>query len=255
MSDTIIQLSPPEKVEMADEWFELVTSDHFWIEWRFNIIRKYASIIASNTSKILEIGCGNGVVLKQFNEQLNKSVDGCDLNLYALNMIKDVPGKKYVYNIYDLDKQLVNQYDTVILLDVVEHIGNDVEFLKTASKHLKPGGHVLINVPALQSLFSRYDTQAGHQRRYNKKSLRSLCNNAGLDLVGLEYWGLSLLPMAFIRKFILLAVAQDKIIETGFKPPAPWMHKVFKFMMRIETKLFKSPFLGSSLVMVAKTKG
>jgi len=254
LDENIVELSPPRKVEMADEWFEVANTNHFWIRWRFEVLRKYTSTFLANHGNILEIGCGSGVVMNQFEQLLNKVIDGCDLNLYALKRIKNANGKKYVYNIFDLNEGMVGRYDTVILLDVVEHIENDLEFLFAARKHAKVGGYVVINVPAMNSLFSRYDEQAGHQRRYTKKMLKVLCEQAGLDVISIQYWGFSLIPVAIIRKVLLLVVASDSIIEIGFKPPSAWINKMFQLLMKVELFLVKSPPVGTSLFAVAKIR-
>ena len=254
MSDDIIELSPPERVAMADEWFEIASVDHFWMEWRFQVIRKYASALVSDPRRVLEIGCGSGVVLQQLAQSLGHAADGCDLNTYALNRIKGVGGHKYVYNIFDLNPTMVNQYDTVLLLDVVEHIDDHVAFLKAAAQHAKPGGHLIVNVPALNTLFSRYDTQAGHQRRYTKYSLSRLCAQAGLEAVDLQYWGASLLPLAALRKLVLTFVPREEIIETGFKPPAPWVNRLMTWIMKQETGWLSSPWRGTSLLLIARRR-
>ena len=254
MSNTIVELSPPEKVEMADEWFEIASPDHFWMEWRFRILKTYSPMFVSDTNRILEIGCGSGVVLQQFERFLHKPADGCDLNLYALRKIEGVSGDKYVYNIFDLNDTMVGRYDTVVLLDVVEHLEDDVAFLRAATQHVRDEGHIVINVPALNALFSRYDTQAGHQRRYTKRSLSTLCERSGLDVVAVQYWGMSLLPLAAVRKLVLAFVPKDSIIKTGFKPPAPWINRLMMGVMKLELSLLKAPPLGTSLLMIAKRR-
>jgi len=64
-----------------------------------------------------------------------------------------------------------NTYDTVIYIDVIEHIEKDQEEIQRASKLLKSGGHLIILVPAHQWLYSPFDKAIGHFRRYNKKRL------------------------------------------------------------------------------------
>jgi SAM-dependent methyltransferase len=64
-------------------------------------------------------------------------------------------------------------FDTIIYIDVLEHIERSVEEIQKAKDLLKPGGHLIILVPAFQFLFNEFDTQLGHFRRYDKPLLRS----------------------------------------------------------------------------------
>lgn len=68
------------------------------------------------------------------------------------------------------------------LFDVVEHIENDHEFLKTVRNHLAPGGKVYLTVPAYSVLWSQEDIDAGHQRRYGRSALRNLFLQTGFSV-------------------------------------------------------------------------
>lgn len=65
-------------------------------------------------------------------------------------------------------------FDTIIYIDVIEHIENDIQEIDRASTLLKPGGHLIILVPAHQYLFSPFDKAIGHYRRYNKNRLQKV---------------------------------------------------------------------------------
>ena len=63
-------------------------------------------------------------------------------------------------------------YDSIIYVDVLEHIENDIVELERVIKHLRPNGVLVVVVPAFQWLFSEFDVAIGHFRRYDKRSLR-----------------------------------------------------------------------------------
>jgi SAM-dependent methyltransferase len=69
---------------------------------------------------------------------------------------------------------LTDQFDTIIYIDVLEHIDNDREEMNQAASHLRPGGHLVVLSPAHQRLFSPFDAAIGHFRRYNRSTLRSI---------------------------------------------------------------------------------
>jgi len=126
-------LSPPQTVDMADDWYQLANSNNFWIKSRFRAI---ASKLTKEKigSTLLEIGCGNGVVIKQFEEKFDVLVDGCDLNMFALHQIEETRGRIRCLDIFDKPKDLLGVYDGIILLDVIEHISDDSAFLETSMK-------------------------------------------------------------------------------------------------------------------------
>jgi SAM-dependent methyltransferase len=73
-----------------------------------------------------------------------------------------------------LQSLAAQQFDTIIYIDVLEHIENDREELNRAASHLRPGGHLIVLAPAHQHLFSPFDAAIGHFRRYNRPTLRAL---------------------------------------------------------------------------------
>ncbi len=84
----------------------------------------------------------------------------------------------------DLPKE--EKYDAILYIDVIEHIEHDDEELAYARELLAEGGHLIVLVPAHQSLFSPFDKAIGHFRRYNKKMLRA-SSPPGLPLVKMIY--------------------------------------------------------------------
>src|SRR5579871_3954556 len=141
-SKEIILLSQPAEVSMADEWFDIASPDHFWMTWRFRVIaqRLKKFNVLNPAKKYLEIGCGHGAFLQQSDESLNITTDGCDLNLFALKKATRAKGNVYVYDIYQNRPEMVNQYEGVFLLDVIEHVDDDASFLKAALNHTYKDG-------------------------------------------------------------------------------------------------------------------
>jgi SAM-dependent methyltransferase len=90
--------------------------------------------------------------------------------------------------------------DLVLLLDVLEHVAEDRALLASLVREVvKPGGHVLISVPAWDRLYTRHDAILGHCRRYSPVELRRLVTDSGLVLVGGGGLFHSLLPLRGVR--------------------------------------------------------
>ncbi len=79
------------------------------------------------------------------------------------------------------------QFDTVVAVNVLEHVRDDERALARLAKLLQPGGRLVLLVPALDSLYSDVDARIGHHRRYRKSSLASLVDRAGLRVVEARY--------------------------------------------------------------------
>jgi SAM-dependent methyltransferase len=256
MKQELVYLSSPESVSMADEWFDFATANHFWMVWRLQVIKYYLRKfdLLRPGEKYLEIGCGHGQFLIQCDNELGILTDGCDLNLSALQKIEESKGRVFVYDILERHPSMLNNYRGVFLLDVLEHIEDAESFLKAAVEHIAEDGVLIINVPALMSLFSQYDVVAGHKRRYSKKSLKDLLTKCGVDITFMGYWGFSLLGVAVIRKFYLSFIPQNKVIEKGFKPGYRGINGFFKALMKLEFFFSRNPSLGTSLIAIGKKK-
>ena len=135
-------------------------------------------------------------------------------------------------------------------MDVLEHIKDDARFLKSCTRHVKKGGLVVINVPALNSFFSSYDSAVGHQRRYSKKQLNTVLSKAGVNIHFINWWGLSLLPFLLVRKFTSYFSTPASVVACGIRPPNELTNHLLNLLRKVETKVIKHPPLGSSLIAV-----
>src|SRR4029077_6343913 len=240
--------SKPQAVSMADEWFEFATADHFWMQWRHRLLVRALKREGGRVRNALEIGCGNGVARDMLERDLGIPVDGCDLNRTALETAKPGKGKLFVYNILDQEPSLLDRYDAVFLLDVLEHIDDDFAFLRAALRHLRSGGLVVVNVPANMLLFSDYDRAAGHLRRYTTASLRTLLRKSGVEGETIQRWGLSMVPLLLARKVMLRGANTAGAIRAGFVPPNKISRVLLQGMKNIETAFaFSMPF-GTSIL-------
>lgn len=245
-------LSSATPVSMADEWFELATADHFWMQWRHQVLLRQLERADRPIRTALEIGCGHGVVRELVERDLDISVDGCDLNQRALQTARDGRGRLLVYNILDRNPALVEAYDLVLLMDVIEHLEDDLEFLKAALEHVKPNGLVAINVPAHMVFYGKYDEVAGHKRRYDIAQIESLFRQASVKPLSIVYWGFSLLPVLFARNVILCFVSRDRVIRTGFAQQNAIARRILRTVQWVETNMpFPMP-VGTSLLAVGR---
>jgi SAM-dependent methyltransferase len=253
-------LSPAAQIAFPDQWYEIMDERHFWMKWRTRAFLQQCSALSISTqapSSVLEIGCGLGVLRQMLEAATKWNVDAMDLNAGALFHSAPGRGRTALYNIHDRAPELAAKYDAIVLFDVIEHIDDPVSFMRSALYHLKGGGYVFINVPALQSLYSKFDVAVGHCRRYDKATLEAELARAGIRKVDDRYWGLTMLPLLALRK-LWLSLRRERsgagttVVQRGLVPPGKLADAVLAAMMRIETSAIVNPPLGTSLLYVGQ---
>lgn len=136
-----------------------------------------------------------------------------------------------------------NQFDTALYLNVLEHIADDGRELRIARDTLKPGGRLLIFVPALSFLFGANDRNVGHYRRYERSGLVRLVSEAGFEILRVSYFDLlGILP--WYITYVLLG----RTVSSG--NVALYDQWVVPVMRRIEAIL--PPPIGKNLILIAR---
>jgi hypothetical protein len=219
-------LNDPLPVSMADEWFIHGTSDHFWVRHRNELIRKNFGSLISEGNEVGEIGCGSGLVLGYLSKILRRRIDGFELNLNALRLCPSVDGELYIYDVLQRQAAYLEKYNLLMMMDVLEHIDNEQEFLCAVRDHITPQGYLIIGVPMRQHLYSVYDRADGHYRRYGQEYLKSVVEASGFNIIDVVQWGHAYLPLLLLRKIILgNRVTGDQAIKQGFAI-SPLMNKL-----------------------------
>lgn len=157
-------------------WLENLKSASHYNRWIFSQILPHLG------QEILEVGCGNGNFTALLAQQ-NLHVTAIDRNQdYANAAISRLQAHPKVEVLVADATQIAwtRCFDTIVLLDVLEHIAADVKLLHQLSHGLRSGGKLIVKVPALNWLYSPMDQAIGHHRRYNKHSLIETFRQAGL---------------------------------------------------------------------------
>ena len=149
-------------------------------------------------ARILDAGCGWGVTLDSL-EARGYQADGMDISRRALERL-DRPGRTLIEA--DLSRPIdrdASHYDAVLALDVIEHLDDDRAAVRQLGMLARPGGYLIVSVPALPELFSEFDAIQGHRRRYLPETLQAAFAGSGLDLERTFWWGRWLVP-ALLRQ-------------------------------------------------------
>ena len=246
-------LNEPLPVSMADEWFVHGTANHFWVRHRNELIRKHFGNLIHDANEVGEIGCGSGLVLSYLSKTLCRRIDGFELNLNALNLCPRIDGSLYIYDVLQRQPSYLEKYDLLMMMDVLEHIENEQEFLCAVRDHITPQGYLLVGVPMRQHLYSAYDRADGHYRRYEQEYLKSVIEASGFNIIDVLQWGHAYLPLLLLRKFILgNRVTGDQAIKQGFAI-SPLMNKLLGVLKHLDCVPYFG-ITGSSSIILAKKK-
>jgi SAM-dependent methyltransferase len=236
----------------VDGWFEVGSAEHFWFRWRFRALQGLIRSLGLPTDqplRVLDIGGGHGVLRSQIESATAWQVDVVDLDRSALARCAPGRGRILFYDILEQRSEFLGNYDVLLMMDVLEHIETTRPFLEASTAHLRPGGTLLLNVPALRACMSIYDRAAGHFRRYQKDTLREEFNTAEFELLEQRYWGVSLVPAVLARKAILdFRDREADAIEEGFPEPHWIADRALRALLHCETALLKRPPVGASLL-------
>jgi SAM-dependent methyltransferase len=136
--------------------------------------------------------------------------------------------------------------DTIIYVNVLEHIEDDVAELKLIMESLQPGGHALIFVPAMPSLMSDFDRAIGHFRRYRKTELERKAGDAGFEIVKSKYFDVAGIAPWLVKYRML----RSKTMSGG--AVSAYDNLVVPFMRRVESII--APPIGKNILLVARKK-
>jgi SAM-dependent methyltransferase len=209
-----------------------IDTRHWWYRARRDIladlIRRKISL--PKEAQILEIGCGTGHNL----EMLGRfgTVDGVEIDAAARATASRRLGRAVgSAPLPDLPGIPDRSYDLIAILDVIEHIERDRDALASIARKLRPGGRILITVPAFPWMWSAHDVVNHHFRRYTKGTLRRLVHDAGLKLDFLSYFNSLLFPLAAAARVAGRITGKEDSDDK--LPPAP-VNALFKTLFGLE---------------------
>jgi len=171
------------------------------LHWWYRARREVLAALIERTmdlprkANILEVGCGTGHNIKML-ERFGK-VDGIEIDPEARAFAEKRLGRSIASApLPEMPGVQRNHYDLVAALDVVEHIEDDKAAVAALASCLKPGGKILVTVPAHQWMWSAHDELNHHKRRYSKAGLKALIQGSGLCLDSIGYFNSLLFPLA-----------------------------------------------------------
>ena len=232
--------------------------DHFWFVHRNHIIARAmrgSCNVAPGELKLLDLGCGAGHIARYMHKK-GYNVDASDLYPSALKFLERSIDNSFAFDLYndEVPDTLTGKYDVVILGDVIEHLLHPVAALKKAGGFLKKNGLIVVTVPALLSLWSEYDEQSGHKKRYDKETLEFELRDSGYRVEAMSYF--MHLPgiLLYVQRKLANFLIPDKKDYDDCLEINPIVNSTMKVFMYVEYLIRQAvtPPFGSSLIAVGR---
>lgn len=237
---------------------------HWWFRGRrsvyFGLLKH--ELAGERPALALDLGCGMGGFLPGLDE-LCERVFPSDISVESLvhcrerGFAEGVCSSGYALPYAD------ESFDLVCMFDAIEHIPDDHQVMREVARILRPGGRILVTVPAYPLLYANNDRIAQHERRYTRGALRAVFEGAGLDVERNSHANVFLFPL--ILPAVLAIKAMEKLFSkkaeesdhTNLSWPFPgWLHDLLHGIFAAElpfTRRFDWP-AGHSIIAIARKK-
>ena len=236
----------PDEVRLLAE-----TEESFW--WhrgRQRIVRRLLNRFVAPDARVLDIGCGPGGTTLAYAS--GRAVLGTDSSPESLRWARQ---RGLTVAAMDASRLAVasQSVDAVVALDILEHVPDDAAVVREAYRALRPGGVLVLTVPAYQFLWSSHDEAVGHLRRYTRRPLVRMVQEAGFQITVGEYTMAAILPAAIVVRLaerLRPPVAEPKAKFTPLPRPVSAILERIVGLGPIPIPLVPVPF-GLSIVIVA----
>lgn len=176
-----------------------VDERHWWYRGRRQIIRAELDRLPLPVpATILDAGCGSGRMLQELEDY--GDVHGADVSAEAAAMARSRGHGEIVHGPLEQLPWDDGRFDLITCLDVLEHLPDEQAALRELARVCRPGGWMVLTVPAYEALWSHHDEANHHYRRYVRRTLRSAVADAGWTVERMTSFNTLLLaPAAVVR--------------------------------------------------------
>jgi SAM-dependent methyltransferase len=241
--------------EAYSQYYADLWRRHWWWQVRQEVVLRELSHIlppvtdAQPKPQILDIGCAGGVAFDDFSRfgdvrGLEPDSQLIDSSPHWRSRIEQRP--------FTADYQPGCLFDVITMLDVLEHIEDDVEALEHLFGLLKPGGYSILTVPAMWWLTSIHDEINLHFRRYHRQPFKKMLLKTGFQILKIRYmfgWSVGLV---YLRTWLRPKNIQEYHVDVPYAPVNALFAGLTRFENAIVNATGLSPLVGSSLLAVVR---
>ena len=184
-----------------------------YYRWLFNELRPYIG------RRVVEVGAGTGSFSEMILDTEPEILSLIEPSKMFLELVKNVTGEgsrtdlrhhRAIFEFVADEIKADASPDTIVYVNVLEHIDDDERELELIYNTLEPGGRLLIFVPAVQALFSDFDRSIGHYRRYSKRDLERKVTDAGFRIVKSKNFDAAGVLPWFVKYRLLRSMNMDQ---------------------------------------------
>jgi len=208
MAYTANLTNPPLPQEMEEHTYPImyqIEGRHWWFAGRRNIIASFLSALFAGREgakpSILDVGCGTGANLELLDQY--GVAEGVDVSSDALEFCRQRGLVRVRQGAAEKLPYENNTFDLVTGLDVVEHLDDDLAGLREMHRVLKPGGHILLFVPAFMFLWGVQDDISNHRRRYTLRELKERVCEAGFEVERATYANITFFTPILLGRILM----------------------------------------------------
>ena len=228
---------------------------YWWIAGKQEVVldlfyRYLGDQVIDGKINILDLGCGPGSLLDTL-RNTDACLTGIDISIKALEICKEKGFNRLICSDTTSIPVKDNVFDAIFIIDVLEHVENDLDVVRELRRILKPGGFVCITVPAFVFLWGKHDYIYGHKRRYRLGQLAEKLRKAGFEIIQATYFEMIFLPLLFIWRKVFFFRKGDDFVKIPYL-----LNILLKNIIGLEKyflRHFNMPFGVTSFVM-AKAK-
>lgn len=228
--------------------------NHWWYQGRRSVVRRlFRAYVRSSDRRgaYLDVGCGTGEGARIIGPA--GEIHGVDVSAEALALAE---GQGYASLRQGTGENLGfpdGCFDGALALDVLEHVEDDAAMLRECARVLRPGGILILTVPAYRWLWSGHDEVFGHRRRYVRSELMEKIKTASFDIRLASYYFFFLFPVVAATRLVERLFRNKRTSHFFVLPTA--INRILIRIVALESRLLRRgvrfPW-GSSLIVVAR---
>jgi SAM-dependent methyltransferase len=212
--------------------------------WYRALHARLVAALADVHGRVLDAGCGTGGFLQALALlRPDLTLAGCERDGFAAALARRKGAVVTVGSVHDLPFA-DGAFDAVVSADVLCHAGVEPDpALREMRRVLRPGGRLVVNMPAYMWLFSEHDRRVQNVRRVSAGQMRALLRAAGFERTTIGYWNGFLLPLMILRRLVL---ARHRGAQSDVAPVNRVLNALLLGLLKLERR-FAMPAGGSVL--------
>jgi len=239
-----------------EEIYHALEDTHWWFRARRDMILRLTRALPRD-ARILEVGCSSGPLLAELQRAGFPHVWGIDISDTAVALACERVGVNQVRQADAVSTGFdADAFDVVIASDILEHITDDRAAIREWRRILKPGGRLILFVPCHPFLWTAYDEENEHVRRYRRLQIKKLVEDSRFLITRSSYWNIMTFPpIALVRLFLRLIPRLGGGNRHQMHRALPILNTAVVLVLKLENILiswgFNAP-MGVSFFIIAK---